>query len=80
MQFLSNLFSESGSVSMTRLMSFIVVMTACYLAITKGPEELGVIATLLGTGFGGKVAQKFAEGKSTSVTVAENDNESNSIK
>lgn len=60
---LGDLFGESSNISMMRLMSFIVVMAACYLALSKGPEELGVITALLTTGFGGKVAQKFSETK-----------------
>lgn len=60
---LIELFGESSNISMMRLMAFIVVLTACYLALSKGPEELGVISILLATGFGGKVAQKFGESK-----------------
>ena len=61
MNFLKSLFGESSEVSMVRVMSFMVVCTACYLALSKGPDELGVIMALLGTGFGGKVAQKVIE-------------------
>jgi len=62
-EFLGNLFSESSKISMLRLMSFIVCLTGCYLAISKGPEELGVISVLLGTAFTGKVVQKSIENK-----------------
>ncbi len=58
---LMSLFGESSQVSMVRLMAFITVLTGCYIAISRGPEELGVISVLLGTGFSGKVAQKAIE-------------------
>ena len=58
---LMDLFSESSRLSMVRLESLIVVVTACYLAVSKGPEEIAVISILLTTGFGAKVCQKFAE-------------------
>jgi len=63
MRFLKDLFSESSQVSMVRVMSFSVVMTACYLALSKGPDELGVISVLLSTGFAGKIIQKNIETK-----------------
>lgn len=61
--FLINLFSESSKISMLRLMSLIVCITGCYLALSKGPDEIAVISVLLGTAFGGKISQKFIEVK-----------------
>lgn len=61
MQFIKDLFSESSSVSMMRLMALITCLTACYLALTHG--EVGVITALLVAAFGGKVGQKVVEGK-----------------
>lgn len=63
MKLVRSLFSESGDISMVRVMAFIVCLTACYLALSKGPDEVTVIGTLLSTAFGAKVAQKFMEGR-----------------
>lgn len=57
------LFSESGDVSMLRVMSLIVCITACYSAIAKGPDDLGVVTILLTSAFGAKVGQKIVEGR-----------------
>jgi hypothetical protein len=59
-----NLFSENGAVSMVRVMALVVCLTACYIALTKGPDETGVISVLLTTAFGAKVVQKHIEVKS----------------
>lgn len=66
MKWLNSMFSESSDVSLMRVMSFIVCLTACYLAVSKGPDESGIIGTLLVTAFTGKVAQKYAETKNVS--------------
>lgn len=60
-QMFKELFSESSGLSMMRVMTFIICLTACYLSLTKGPEELGVITTLLASAIGGKAAQKVVE-------------------
>lgn len=60
-EFLNKLFAESSGVSMLRVMSFLVCITACYISITKRADELGVISVLLSTAFGGKVLQKGLE-------------------
>jgi multisubunit Na+/H+ antiporter MnhG subunit len=60
-KFFYDLFGEASSLSMVRVESLIVVTTACYLALSKGPESLGVISILLTTGFGAKVIQKSIE-------------------
>jgi len=72
-QFFLNLFSDSGSVSMVRLMSLMVCLAACYIALTKGPEELGMVSVLLATAFGGKVAQKAIEVKGSDAKIDEKD-------
>lgn len=59
--FLKNLLSENSEVSMMRLMCLIVCCTACYIAVTKRADELGVISVLLGTAFSSKIAQKKIE-------------------
>lgn len=58
---LKDLFSENGNTSLMRLMSLMVCCTGCFLALVKGPEELGVITVLLTTAFTGKVLQKRIE-------------------
>lgn len=58
---LQQLFSEQGDVSLLRVMALIVCITACYIAIAKGDTEVAVVSVLLGTAFGGKVAQKALE-------------------
>lgn len=67
------LFSSSGGVSMVRFLSFICVLTACIIALAsihKSESEINAAAvlcsTFLGFGLGAKVTQKFAE-KSTDV-------------
>jgi len=49
---------------MVRVMALVVCLTACYIALTKGPDETGVISVLLTTAFGAKVVQKHIEVKS----------------
>ena len=61
MKWFKNLFSENSDVSMMRVMSFVCCVCACKLALTKGPEEVSVIVTLLSSAFGGKVIQKGIE-------------------
>ena len=63
MKFLQSLFSESGSVSMIRVLSLMVVITACVISVVKGHSEINVITALLAAGFGGKVIQKAVEKK-----------------
>lgn len=59
--FVLSMLSKSDNVSLMRVMSLMCCSSACYLALSKGPEEVMVIATLLGTAFTGKVAQKALE-------------------
>jgi hypothetical protein len=63
-------FAESnGSLSSVRLMAFLCVMEALFVvsySITKNPPlavDLGLVVTLLGAGFGGKLIQKGIEEK-----------------
>ena len=63
MNFIRSLFSEAGSISMVRVLSLIVVLTACGISIVKGHSEISVITALLAAGFGGKVIQKVVEKK-----------------
>lgn len=63
LSWIKSLFSEDSSVSMMRVMSFICCLTACKLALDKGPDEISVIIALLGAAFGGKVSQKMLEVK-----------------
>lgn len=63
MKFIKDLLSENSDVSMMRLMCLIVCCTACYIAITKRADELGIISILLTTAFGSKIAQKGIEVK-----------------
>jgi hypothetical protein len=66
---LKRLFSSDGSVSMMRFLSFLCVLTACLigLKVTVMGGDMSTAAvlcsTFLGFGIGGKVSQKFAEGK-----------------
>lgn len=59
--FFREMLSDTGNVSLMRVMSLIVCLAACYLALSKGPEELGVVSVLLASAFGGKAAQKIIE-------------------
>jgi hypothetical protein len=71
MQFIRDLFSESGNVSMTRFLSLLCVLMATIIAIYGLIEKSDIgqlsmlCATFLGTGMGGKVAQKWVEKNST---------------
>ena len=65
---LSQLFSESGGVSMVRLLSLICTVAAVIIAIVgmyTDKHTLEAVAILCGTfltaGIGGKVAQKIVE-------------------
>lgn len=68
-QWLKDLFSDSGSVSMVRVLSLICVFTAAGIAIhavSKGSDLNAasvLCGTFLGAGIGGKVAQKITEAK-----------------
>ena len=60
MKFLE-MFSEKGDISMTRVMSFIVCLTGCYVSIKH--QDATLAAVLLSIAFTGKVAQKVFEAK-----------------
>lgn len=64
MKWLKALLSENGDVSSMRVMAIICVLTGCYLAI-KDSTAVGMVATLLGSGMGGKALQKHAEAKTS---------------
>lgn len=59
MKYIRELFGEKGDLSCVRVMSFMTCCTGLYLALTHG--DVSTIGVLLGTAFGGKVAQRFAE-------------------
>lgn len=69
-QWLKDLFSDSSSVSMMRVLSFICVITASGVAIysvSKGSnlDSVSVLCgVFLGAGISGKVMQKVTEAKS----------------
>jgi hypothetical protein len=64
---LKNLFSESGDVSMMRVMSLMSTLTACGIAINavlNNRDLVGtaaIVGTLVGAAFAGKVMQKGKE-------------------
>jgi hypothetical protein len=66
---LNELFSEKGSVSMTRFLSLVCVFTAVILSVyglakDKNIDSLvGIVSVFLGAGLSSKVIQKFAENK-----------------
>jgi hypothetical protein len=60
MKFVTAMFSEESDVSCMRVMCFIALLTAGYLAVTG--HDTSVLA-FLGAAFGGKVTQKFVEKK-----------------
>jgi hypothetical protein len=68
-QFIAQLLAEKGSVSMTRFLSAICVLTACSIAIygmytkTDLNQLIGLCSTFLGFGLGAKVVQKNFETK-----------------
>ena len=70
--FILNLLSDVGTVSMTRFLSLVCVLSAVLISISvvyKGQSldsAVGLVSVFLAAGFGGKVAQKFAEVKSES--------------
>lgn len=67
--FIKSLFSESGTVSMTRVLSAACVIMACIIIIYGMIRGLdlnslaGICSTFLGFGLGAKVAQKSLESK-----------------
>lgn len=67
MQFIRELFSESGNISMVRFLSLICIINATLIAlwgICKGADlaQVSILcATFLGTGMGAKVTQKYIE-------------------
>lgn len=64
---LQNLFSETGSISMMRVLAFLCVLTAIGIAITaliRGSDLSSaavLCGTFLGVGVGGKLMQKGME-------------------
>ena len=68
-EWIKSLLSETGDVSMTRFLSLLCVVSAVIIAMyglhaDKNLDSLvGITSVFLGAGFGGKVAQKFAEKK-----------------
>jgi hypothetical protein len=58
MGFLRELFSDSGSISMMRVLCLIALLIACVLALTG--HDSNVVAFLTAA-FGGKTAQKYIE-------------------
>jgi len=65
--FIKNMLSSSTEVSAMRVMSFIALFIAGYLAVHgmntgRDLNALAVLCTVFaGAAFGGKIAQKFAE-------------------
>jgi hypothetical protein len=65
-----SLLSDTGTVSMTRFLSLVCVLSAVLISLTVVVKEqpldsaVGLVSVFLGAGFAGKVAQKFAEVKS----------------
>lgn len=64
---LSSLLSDVGTVSMTRFLSLICVLSAVLISLTVILKEqpldsaVGLVSVFLGAGFAGKVVQSFAE-------------------
>lgn len=62
-------FSDEGTQSMTRLLSFLCVAAALLISLIaiyngSSPDSVvGLVSVFLAAGFGGKIAQKFAEVK-----------------
>lgn len=62
-------FKDTGNYSMTRLLSFVCVVAALLISLVvvwKGQSldsAVGLVSVFLAAGFGGKIAQKFAETK-----------------
>ena len=69
MKFFKELLSDVSTVSMTRFLSLICVLSAVLISVSvvyKGQSldsAVGLVSVFLGAGFAGKVAQKFAEVK-----------------
>lgn len=69
MRCIKEMFSETGDISMMRVLSFICVITASGIAIHAAScgSDLNAAAVLcgvfLGAGITGKVVQRMAEGK-----------------
>lgn len=63
MKFIKHLFNEhANDVSMMRLMSFMSLCVAAYLAITHNNES---VHTFVYAAFGGKAVQKYLENQET---------------
>ncbi len=68
-EFIKQLFSDSGDISMMRVLSFICVITASFIALraVSVGSDLNAAAVLcgvfLGAGISGKVVQKVTEVK-----------------
>lgn len=58
MKFIKELFSESGSVSMMRVMSLISLLMGCYLASVGKDTSVSIF---LSAAFLGKAGQKYFE-------------------
>jgi hypothetical protein len=73
--FLRDLFSDKGSVSMVRVMSFIAILISGYVAIygLNSHADLNGLAMLCGVflsaAFAGKVSQKMVETKITDKSI-----------
>ena len=59
MEQLKALFSDSGDVSMMRLLALLVTLAACALAFTGADTAL--VLGMLGIAFGAKIGQKTLE-------------------
>jgi hypothetical protein len=75
MNFFKQLLSETSDLSMTRFLSAICVLAALIISIVciyrnqAADSVVGLVSVFLAAGFGGKVAQKFAENKSTGAEI-----------
>lgn len=71
MNFFEKLFSEKSDISCMRFMSvlsLVVGSAIAFISLAKGnnlSNDSSTIAIFVGAAFGGKVGQKFAEGKGT---------------
>ena len=65
MKFITAMFSEKGDVSMMRVLSFMSLCIAAYLAISGKDASVSVFVV---AAFGGKVSQKFIEARNPSLT------------
>ena len=83
LNWLKQLFSDSGTVSMVRVLSFMCVITASLLAFigiyaaNRSLESIAVLCgTFLGAGLGAKVMQKGIESSKASVKEPTSSNKS----